>query len=519
MDRQTMWVGVLLAGLAALGVVATGTGGVGGGDRASEPEQRWANLPAEARLARRCQQQRQAEIAANARATAAGQREVVADLGRGSVDPAGDARDAAADGEWGLIRSYAMTGSTPFGVNCLAAGGMDHGAPLVRAYRVYSDVVGSCETFGAGGDCALERRMDAYAEAYNRALVTDPAYPYRDLCRPITAPIAPAPHGYGPLDASEWGFRALQPGPARTIHEAARRGDLAEVERFVGFGRGAIDRPDPYGMTALAWAVTYRQARTAQLLVERGASPDGGDCTRPEDPASPVRLALRSGQDGLARWLSAQLRDGGKVEGKWPAPWLEAAAQGDSLGFLARMLAEPHGRVPDIARMRGPYSPAAARMIRDYRAGLCWRAPLPKNAEVRLIAIYEGASDKRTPWPYEELPVTVVVRATDKPVVLALSSYEDTEWRLQLEPGARVAGILALGLKTPVVRGVPKGVPVLVNDSDNGCDRSPNRSYGAYRGGERGELEALETYVAKVLGRPLAGTQSDYGAPLSYVVG
>ena len=519
MDRQTIWVGVLLAGLAALGALGAATGGVGSGERSFVAGKRWANLPPDARHARQCQQRREAKLAANGRATADGQRAVIAALRRANVDPAADARDAAAKGEWGLIRSYTMMGSTPFGVDCLAADGMGHGAPLVRAYRVYSDVPGSCETFGTGGDCRLEERMDAYADAYNRTLVARADYPYRDLCRPAVARPAAAAYGHGTLDASDWGFRSLQPGPARTVHEAARRGNLAQLDRFIRSDRDLVDEPDPYGMTPLAWSVAYRQPSAAQFLVNAGALPAGSECTIASDPASPVRLALRTGQDAVARWLSDRLPDGGKVEGKWPTVWMEAAAQGNSLGFLARMLAEPHGRVPDPQKMRGPYSPGAVAMIREFRKRLCWSATLPKNAEVRLIAIYEGPSDKRTQWPYEELPVTVVVRATAKPVVLALSSYEDTEWRLQLEPGARVAGVLALGLKTPVVRGVPNGVPVLVNDSDNGCERSPNRSYGAYRGGERGELEELQAYVAKVLGRPVSGVQSDYAAPLTYVVG
>ena len=514
MDQETRWVAMLLTGLASLGLLGSMVdGGIGG-----DPHRGWA-APPEVRHARQCQQRREAEVAANARATAAGQRAVIAALRRSTVDPAGDASEAAGDGEWGLIRTYTMMGSTPFGVDCLAADGMGHGAPLVRAYRVYSDVAGSCETFGSGGDCDIERRMDAYAETYNRTLVTNPAYPYRDLCRPAALPARAAPYGYGKLDPAEWGFRTLAPGPARTIHEAARRGDLTGIEQFVRSDADSIDERDPYGMTPLAWSVAYRQTSAAQLLVRNGASSAGSECSLAGDPASPVRLALRTGQDALAQWLSSRLRDGGKTGGKWPSAWIEAAVQGNSLRFLSRMLAEPHDRVPDFEKMRGPYSPAALAIVREYRQRLCWSAPLPSNAEVQLIAIYEGSADKRTAWPYEELPVTVVVRSTRKPIVLALSAYEDTEWRLQLEPGARLAGVLALGYKTPVVRGVPKGVPVLINDSDNGCVTPPNRAFGAYRGGERGELEDLQKYVESALGRPVAGVKSDYGAPLSYVVG
>ncbi|MFL6773775.1 MAG: hypothetical protein ACJ8ET_08085 [Sphingomicrobium sp.] len=517
MDRETRWVAVMLAGLTGLGLMGSiSEGGIIDAIPLSPTPTRVGSPDVE--HARQCQRRREAELAANARATAAGQRQVIADLRRGG-DPARDAREAADDGEWGLIRTYTMMGSTPFGVDCLAADGMGHGAPLVRAYRVYSDVAGSCETFGSGGDCGIERRMDAYAEIYNRALVANPGYPYRDLCRPAAARARSGPYGYGPLDASEWGYRTLEPGPARTIHEAARRGDLAAIERFARYDSDSAGQRDPYGMTPLAWSVAYRQPRAAQLLVQEGAFAAGTDCTRPDDPASPLRLALRTGQDGLAQWLSGRLPDGGKTEGKWPSALMEAAAQGNSLHFLARMLAEPHDRVPDFEKMRGPYSPQALAMIRRYRDRLCWSAPLPSNAQVQLIAIYEGAADKRTAWPYEELPVTVVVRATRKPVVLALSAYDDTEWQLQLEPGARLAGVLALGYETPVVRGVPKGVPVLVNDIDNGCATRPNHALGAYRGGERSELEELQTYVEKTLGRPIAAMKSDYAAPLSYVVG
>ena len=72
------------------------------------------------------------------------------------ADPERDAADAARRGEFGLIMAMTMSGTSPFGVECRAVG--VPGAPrMTLATRVYSDVIGSCETMGA--TCAGRSRL------------------------------------------------------------------------------------------------------------------------------------------------------------------------------------------------------------------------------------------------------------------------------------------------------------------------------------------------------------------------
>lgn len=63
---------------------------------------------------------------------------------------------------------------------------------------------------------------------------------------------------------------------AGLIHEAAKAGDVKEVERLIAAGT-SVDERDSADKTALHWAVDAGQAVVVQLLVERGADVNARD--------------------------------------------------------------------------------------------------------------------------------------------------------------------------------------------------------------------------------------------------
>jgi hypothetical protein len=56
------------------------------------------------------------------------------------------------------------------------------------------------------------------------------------------------------------------------VWEAARRGDVGEVERFVGQDPGLLDAWDFLGRTPLIWASERGHVRVVRLLLDKGAA-------------------------------------------------------------------------------------------------------------------------------------------------------------------------------------------------------------------------------------------------------
>jgi hypothetical protein len=57
-------------------------------------------------------------------------------------------------------------------------------------------------------------------------------------------------------------------------------------------------------------------------------------------------------------------------------------------------------------------------------------------------------------------PVEVEVRPTDKPVVLAVTAYSSTLWRVKVADGAKLQAVIIGGWHEQEIEGVPAGVPV-----------------------------------------------------------
>jgi hypothetical protein len=457
-----------------------------------------------------CNRRRDASEQADGQAR---QRDQIALVGRlEGADPAADAQAAVARGDFRLIRGIAMTGTYPLGVDCRTSHVNRGAPPLTLATRFYSDVVNSCETPGGPDRCRTELLLDAYGPAFNRALVSHPAYPYADLCRVPSG--APAPSSSRRIaDVAEYGFPGLAPTERpHDLHEAARRGTPAAVARMIAAaGRAAIDRPDRYGMTPLAWAVARRRPDVAARFLAAGASPIGEDCDDPAREQSPLRLALLTGQEALARRMLTPAVTARVTP--WPAGLFEAAARGGSASLLARMLREPHqGPAASHLGGRGHPLPAASEAVLEaFDRTLCWRRPVSRAVSVRMIGVYESrAVAGRLGGYHVQGPVSVRVAASRRPVLLVLVGYEPVEWRIELAPGARLAGVVAMGMHRPIVTGDVRGAPVLVNDQRDNCPALGGGQVYAYEAGEA--QQRIADAVERMIGVPVADFQGSYSA-------
>lgn len=422
------------------------------------------------------------------------------------ADPEEDAVAAGERGDFRLIRGMYLMGTFAMGVECrVPSTNRWQGAPLTLATRFYSDVVGSCETGGGQDPCRTEHLLDAYGPAYNRALVSHPEYPYQDLCRI-------SKDGFGRSiqevisDPVSYGFSDLElTDRPHDIYEAARRGTKAAVRRMIeGASVGAIDDADPYGLSPLAWAVIERRPEIAAMFLAAGASPIGYECDKPDRKESPLRLALRTGQEDIVRdMLTAEVL---KRVTPWPSSLVEAAALGGSTSILAEMLRERNFRVSvgQIAERASSPLPASSEAIIDWFVrGLCWRHDAPSGASVRMLGTYGSESIKKG------APVTVSVVAS-RPVFLVLTAYAPLEWRIEVARGAEVVGVLAVGVHGARVTGDVAGVPIVINDSLNHC---PTLNGGPFYADRIGPQQAqLANRVEKMLGTPISNFQGHYQA-------
>jgi hypothetical protein len=410
------------------------------------------------------------------------------------ADPVRDATEAARRGDWGLIRGQGMLATVAYGLNC--SDGFDNrfDRPLTKALRSFSDVPDECKMPGAAESCAIDALIDRYAPVYNRALVSLPDYPYRDICRPVSAGepvIAPVGVANAPK-LTALGFRPLVDlHHPRTVAEAARRGDVPALGQLSHARPRDIDLADPYGMTPLAWAVSYRQPAAALWLVQHGATISGSDCNALDVPTSPLRLALETGQTELAEALYKSLPAGERPR-RWSRQLIDAAALGGADRLLERMLREDHESwsQPDGA------SPSTQAILDRHAASLCWPGTVSPHITVNLIAAYRGKQPSGGEYS-GDVPrrITVTVSPRAKPRFIVLSAYDRTIWSLKVLPGAKIAGIIALGYDLQTVVGTPAGTRLVRNSFDEKCSL-PTLTYGH----EGPDLLALENSIADMIG-------------------
>lgn len=227
----------------------------------------------------------------------------------GAADARQEAETAVARGCFGLISTF---NSIPRGVGYAPGIECSPSSSLLRYGRL------GLLSF-AGRDIVLEEEeaqreqqelavLEAFALDYNARIVAHPNFPYRDLCRLTSADYRPTYHYSEGGNVTKWGLRPLEEtDEPRNIHEAARRGSLASLQRLVTERPGDLNALDLLDLTPLAWAVIYRRASHVALLLEAGANPYGASYRdRPID-TSPLTLAREAGRDDLEALMLAIL--------------------------------------------------------------------------------------------------------------------------------------------------------------------------------------------------------------------
>ena len=120
---------------------------------------------------------------------------------------------------------------------------------------------------------------------------------------------------------------------------------------------------------------------------------------------------------------------------------------------FARAQGLPDGAaVPSAGAERWPTAPAPAVMPRAVLPGL---GDVPQDAQIHIIGIYEGEGGA-APAGSTEHPVRNVrvrTRASNRPIVLVLTSYEPVNW-IVTDSGARIAAVLLGGYYASSVTGV-----------------------------------------------------------------
>jgi hypothetical protein len=105
--------------------------------------------------------------------------------------------------------------------------------------------------------------------------------------------------------------------------------------------------------------------------------------------------------------------------------------------------------VPSALAIRSDYSLAAneARRLAISEATKRMIGVIPSNAQIEAIGVYE-AKDKSPSG------INVIIKKSDRPIVLILSSSELVRWNLIKEPGVNLAAVIATGTRLPQVTGV-----------------------------------------------------------------
>lgn len=405
-----------------------------------------------------------------------------------------DALAAAEKGQFGFISAASDGNIGPVNVVCRAPL-WRRGTDLLNAGRFYiSDVVGD-------DDPKVLQANYAYAASYNATILAHPSFPHPDVCRLA----GPGEQSSSIQELALW--EGSEPvlkidGPTRNLHDAARRGSLAELEQWL-MATMDVDRPDDFGLSALAWAVLRNRADHVQVLLQAGANPLPD---RPlQEEQAPLWLAARLDRPDLFNTLADRI----DPVPEWSVGMILAATSAGSAEILDCMLKGRHEPVSHewlSSQAGGPGAEATRRVLDAWQADLCWNVPIPANAQVHVVSAYESADNGL---------ITVRVGEQDRPVVLALSASRRVTWMIEAAPGARIVGILGRGYEQPSVMNAPSGVPVVLNDITRRCTRE---SVGPYPSRPGSELDELSKRVAHTIRRPVASAQAIYAADV-FVIG
>jgi hypothetical protein len=301
-----------------------------------------------------CALQDAARMARAAAAEEAERRRLVRLFETGPGDPNGDARRAAAQGDF---RLYWVEGGWEslhtLGLSCRLPFRPETGRLALTRLRIQSADYSPPNCGPLDDGCPLDGQPRTYMERFNQALVADPRFPNPDLCEPedpsgrIAETLA-NPH------------RTLTESP-RSLSEAARRGSRASIVRLLaGQTPATLNRPDDLGLTALAWATIERRRDVVRQLLRAGADPLDGYGQWRGTAALPLAVALAT-EDPV---LAAQMLTPDVVRRlrPWPCQAVRAAIRGDHVALVRRMLREPN-RCQRPPRVQLARSPAMSRLL------------------------------------------------------------------------------------------------------------------------------------------------------------
>lgn len=147
----------------------------------------------------------------------------------------------------------------------------------------------------------------------------------------------------------------------------------------------------------------------------------------------------------------------------------------------------------------------------------CRVLDVPPDAAIEAVSGYEpdgavhSGGSKRIPAP--------VSLRVNKPgnVVLVLSTYEPSIWRISVAPETRIVGVVLGGYYKSELEGLPPGTPVVVTDYEGARQRpkpeaacAPFHDYlgMAYQGGP--DAIVLDRHVEALTGRSLDGLRGAY---------
>jgi hypothetical protein len=146
-------------------------------------------------------------------------------------------------------------------------------------------------------------------------------------------------------------------------------------------------------------------------------------------------------------------------------------------------------------RRKGPRGSGENRLT--VVAGSTSQVPAAQGASVEAVSVYEAVTLGAPCAPRSAGPVEVLVRETQRPVVLVLSSHQAVAWRITLVPGAVLSAVLVSGFGESTV---------------SGAGAATISSIGGFYAFKRGsaEFRHLEREVRRCTGRPIENFQSVY---------
>lgn len=214
-------------------------------------------------------------------------------------DPLEEARKAIDAGDYRLAAVTTPDGISTelYGAQCRVLGGLKPWT--VRALAFVPDEA------AAMGKGPADKVTD-FGRRYNAAILSDPRYPYADICRELTRAGDKPDYSEAGTTGIELPYGFAELGPARMSYglgAAARRGSVYDIEILLNRDKQPVNAPDMFGMTPLAWAISYHRWPAAEALLQAKASPTGAKCQTAIDRESPLQVARIMRWYGMIRRL------------------------------------------------------------------------------------------------------------------------------------------------------------------------------------------------------------------------